>query len=73
MELQTSTPASAAPAHRQAGMSNQELQDQFRRCEQWNDPEQWELLALEYHRQGYDLNAAHCFQQADKCRELVTA
>lgn len=54
-------------------MSNQELIDQFARCEEWQDPDQWELLAVEYDRRGYFLNALCCLRRAENCRELVTA
>lgn len=50
-------------------MSNEELSAQFKRCEQWQDPEQWELLAAAYLSKGYILNALCCYGQADKCRE----
>jgi len=54
-------------------MSNQELQVQFERCEHWQDPEQWELLALAYYQRGYYLNALCCFRQADMLRTAVAA
>jgi len=47
-------------------MTNQELKKQFERCQQWDDPEQWELLAMEYYRRGYYMNAMYCFKQAGK-------
>jgi hypothetical protein len=53
------------------GLSNDELQAQFQRCEQWNDPEQWDWLALAYYQRGYLLNALHCFRRADACRVSV--
>jgi hypothetical protein len=49
-------------------MTNEELQEQFSLCEKWNDPEQWELLAVAYFQRGYDLNALVCFNRADACR-----
>lgn len=52
-------------------MSNQELQEQYQRCKQWQDPEQWECLALAYYARGYALNALHCFRQADSCRTVT--
>ncbi len=52
-------------------MTNDELVEQFKRCEQWNDPEQWELLALAYYQRGYYLNAICCFERADACRNIV--
>jgi hypothetical protein len=52
-------------------MSDQELQDQFKRCEVWQAAEQWELLAMAYYRRGYLLNALDCFRKADICRVAV--
>lgn len=52
-------------------MSNEELKQQFQLCEQWNDPEQWDFLAIAYYARGYYLNALHCFRLADTCRVLV--
>jgi len=52
-------------------MSNEELKSLFERCEAWNDPEQWDALAVLYFEQGYYLNAIHCFQRADSCRKGV--
>ncbi len=52
-------------------MTNKELIEQFKRCEQWNDPVQWELLALAYYQRGYFLNAICCFQRADAYRASV--
>jgi hypothetical protein len=50
-------------------MSDQELIEQFQRCKKWNDPEQWEALAMAYYgRTLYD-NAAYCFRQADEARK----
>ena len=46
-------------------MSNQELQAQFKRCQEWNDPEQWALLALAYLERGYPLNAQRCIELAE--------
>lgn len=53
-------------------MNNDELKQQFERCQRWQDPEQWDLLALAYYQRGYLLNALHCFRQADALREPVT-
>lgn len=53
-------------------MSDQELIEQFHRCQAWQDPEQWELLALAYYQRGCLLNALRCFQFADSCRLPVT-
>jgi hypothetical protein len=49
-------------------MSDQELKAQFFRCKQWQDPEQWDILAVQYCARGYFLNAAYCFGQADAYR-----
>lgn len=46
-------------------MSNDELQEQFTRCEMWRNAEQWQLLAIAYYERGYFLNALCCFQKAD--------
>ena len=42
--------------------------EQFKRCEQWNDPDQWDALAMMYYIRGYLLNAYHCFKRADAVR-----
>lgn len=52
-------------------MSNQELIEQFKRCQIWQDPEQWEMLAILYFQHGYLWNARRCLELADACR--VTA
>lgn len=52
-------------------MSNEELQAQFKRCEVWQDAEQWNLLAMAYYARGYLLNAVCCFNRADACRAVV--
>ena len=52
-------------------MSNDELIEQFARCEVWQDAEQWDLLGVEYFNRGYVLNAGVCFQRADACRLRV--
>ena len=44
---------------------------QWQRCLSRNDAEQWELLALEYYRRGYCLNALAAFRKADACRASV--
>jgi hypothetical protein len=49
-------------------MTDQELQAQFRRCQEWQDAEQWEQLALQYTARGYALNARRCFELADQVR-----
>lgn len=53
-------------------MSDQELREQFQRCQEWNDPEQWELLAVAYWQRGYDLNALQCFNNAERCKKSLT-
>lgn len=52
--------------------TNEFLQEQFHRCESWNDPEQWEYLADLYVSSGYAWNGAYCLRQADACRTAVT-
>lgn len=48
-----------------------DFQAQFKLCEEWNDPEQWDALAMLYYQRGYLLNAYHCFKRADACRQPV--
>lgn len=46
------------------------LAEQFRRCEKWQDADQWEILGLLY-LQFYGLicmNGAYCFSKADELR-----
>lgn len=67
MTALTLTPASLAPVWTDA-----ELCAQFRRCEEWNDPDQWEALGFLY-LQCYSwccMNAGYCFRRADECRAL---
>ena len=45
-----------------------DLEAQGKLCEKWNDPEQWEFLAMAFYMRGYDLNALHCFKRADAVR-----
>lgn len=45
-----------------------DLQEQFRLCEQWNDSQQWDWLALAYFSRGYLMNALCCFRRADAIR-----
>lgn len=45
-----------------------EMQEQFKRCQAWNNPEQWEALAGIYYTYGYLLNASVCFENAEKAR-----
>jgi hypothetical protein len=54
-------------------MSNQELREQFKLCQQWNDPTQWELLAVAFFVTGFPLNAAECFRRADALRDCAFA
>jgi hypothetical protein len=49
-------------------MTNQQLRDQFARCQQWNDPAQWDFLAVEFARAGFPMNAIECFNRADAIR-----
>lgn len=51
-------------------MNDSELQVQFKRCQEWEDPEQWELLAIAYFERGYYLNAIQCFKNADKAKRI---
>lgn len=46
-------------------MTDTELQEQFARCERWNDPEQWHALAELYRARGYVLNAEYCERRAN--------
>lgn len=54
-------------------MTDQQLQEQFARCEQWNDADQWDALAHMYFARGYKLNAAECFRRADEIRGCAFA
>lgn len=54
-------------------MTNEELKQQHERCEQWNDPDQWDMLALLYYQRGYLLNARRCFKKADEIRGVAFA
>jgi hypothetical protein len=49
-------------------MTNEELKTQFKRCQKWQDPEQWDLLGMAYYNRGFVLNAGYCFDQADARR-----
>ena len=55
----------AAPA-----WTDDELAAQFRRCEKWNDAEQWEALGYLYlQRFGpMCLNVNYCFRKCDELR-----
>jgi hypothetical protein len=52
-------------------MTDNELKEQFQQCQAWNDPEQWDALAMLYYQRGYFLNALHCFKRADACRVVA--
>ena len=54
-------------------MSNQELRDQFARCLKWNDPDQWDYLAMCFFQAGFPLNARYCFERADVIRGCAFA
>lgn len=54
-------------------MNDKDLIEQYRRCKKWNDPEQWEALAVFYWQSGYKLNAKHCLEKADSARIKTTA
>ena len=54
-------------------MSNQELREQFTRCLDWQDADQWDHLAIEFYRAGFPLNAAECFRRADVLRDCSFA
>ena len=49
-------------------MSNQELREQFARCIEWNDADQWDALAMCFYQAGFPINAKHCFERADTIR-----
>ena len=49
-------------------MTNEELQEQFKKCEAWKDADQWDMLGMLYFNRGYVLNAGVCFQRADVLR-----
>lgn len=50
-------------------MNNQDLMDQFARCEQWQDADQWDALGMLYFNHGFVLNAGVCFKRADARRQ----
>jgi Flp pilus assembly protein TadD len=54
-------------------MTNKQLIAQHKRCIRWNDPDQWDALAIAYHRRGYIDNAARCFRKADELRRCSFA
>lgn len=49
-------------------MTNQELREQFARCIEWQDADQWDYLAIEFYRAGFTMNAIECFNRADALR-----
>jgi hypothetical protein len=49
-------------------MTDDELKEQFQRCQGWSDPEQWDMLGVAYYQRGFFLNALCCFRRADGCR-----
>ena len=51
--------------------TNAELQEQFKKCEEWKDPDQWESLAMIYYSHGYLMNARVCFERAEVARVEV--
>lgn len=54
-------------------MNDQELQKRFELCKVWQDPDQWDYLAMAYFQRGYVLNAAQCFRNADELRGCAFA
>jgi cytochrome c-type biogenesis protein CcmH/NrfG len=54
-------------------MNEQELQTQFKLCEQWNDADQWDALAFLYYARQYMMNATYCFRRADEIRGAAFA
>jgi hypothetical protein len=55
----------------QVQVTNEFLQEQFKLCEAWNDPRQWDALAMLYCQRGYELNALCCFRRADARRMVL--
>jgi hypothetical protein len=49
-------------------MTNQQLREQFARCLEWQDADQWDFLAVEFTRAGFPMNAIECFNRADAIR-----
>ncbi len=66
--LLDTTNVNTTPAPTVKRWTGEELQAQFKKCEGWNDPEQWEALAMLYYSHGYLVNAKVCFERADKAR-----
>jgi hypothetical protein len=54
-------------------MTDQELLAQYKQCQLWSDADQWDVLAVEFYRRGYTLNAMQCFQNADDIRGCAFA
>jgi cytochrome c-type biogenesis protein CcmH/NrfG len=54
-------------------MNNTDLQQQFERCQEWNDADQWDHLAHLYFANNYPLNARACFAKADELRGVAFA
>jgi hypothetical protein len=54
-------------------MTNQELREQFARCLEWQDANQFDMLALEFFKAGFILNARECFTRADVIRDCAFA
>jgi hypothetical protein len=54
-------------------MTNQQLRDQFARCIEWNDPDQWDALAMCFFQAGFPINAKYCFERADVLRDCSFA
>jgi hypothetical protein len=54
-------------------MTNQELREQFALCLEWQDADQFDMLALEFFKAGFTLNAAECFRRADEIRGCAFA
>lgn len=52
-------------------MSDDQLVEQFKRCEKWNNADQWDALGIAYYQRGYSLNAGACFKRADAVRATV--
>jgi len=54
--------------------TDEALAAQFRRCEQWQDADQWEALGHLYHQKyPHCMNAGYCWRKADELRQQITA
>lgn len=62
--IETLTPAPVVPIV----WTDEELIAQWRRCVEWNDPDQWDALGFLYQSRGYNLNRNACWRRADECR-----